>query len=166
MDSLQETMLDFRMQLEKGTLIKAYQGLMDYLMELRRHFAHKYPEFFVSGSIYQGYMDMSYFSFTPRSLRERNLKIAIVFVFELFRFEVWLGGNNKSIQKEYWQFLKDSRWDKYHLVPNTAGADSILEHVIAADPDFRDLDALTSQIEHESLNFIQDVEKYISDLPI
>ena len=86
-------------QLEKGSIQKAYLGLMEYMMGLRTHLKKKYPEHFVSG-FYQGYMDMSYFSFTPKSLKSRDLKIAIVFVFDTFRFEVWLGAKNKEVQEK------------------------------------------------------------------
>lgn len=70
-------------------------------MTLRTHFHKKYPDAFVSGSIYYGYMDMTYFSFTPKSLQQRKLKIAIVFVHESFRFEVWLAAYNKQVQQNY-----------------------------------------------------------------
>ena len=38
-------------------------------MELRTQLKNKYPDYFVSGSIYYGYMDMTYFSFFPESLK-------------------------------------------------------------------------------------------------
>ena len=77
MRSFQENMDEYRKQLEKGTIKDAYRGLMEYIMDLKTHFKNKYPDHFTSGSIYYGYMDMTYFSFTPKSLKDRNLKIAI-----------------------------------------------------------------------------------------
>ena len=162
MESFHEYMNEYRKQLEKGAINKAYKGLMEYIMDLRTYFQNKYPDYVVSGSIYYGYMDMTYFSFFPRSLKQRNLKIAIVFIHEAFRFEVWLAGFNKPVQTEYWKLFKESAWDKYHLVPTTKGADSILEHILVANPDFSDLDALTKQIEGETLEFISDVESFLS----
>ena len=38
MSSFQENMNEYRKQLEKGTIQKAYQGLMDYIMGLRSYF--------------------------------------------------------------------------------------------------------------------------------
>lgn len=101
MSSFQENMNEYKNQIQKGTIQIAYQGLMDYIMGLRTHFENKYPEYSVSGSIYQGYMDMTYFSFFPESLRLRRLKVGVVFVYSTFRFEVWLFGYNKSIQNKY-----------------------------------------------------------------
>jgi len=79
MEPFHEYINEYRKQLAKGAIQKAYQGLMEYIMNLRTHFQNNYPGYFVSGSIYYGYMDMTYFSFTPQSLKQRNLKIAIVF---------------------------------------------------------------------------------------
>ena len=162
MESFHEYLSEYRKQLEKGAVKKAYRGLMGYIMELRTHFSHNYPDYFVSGSIYYGYMDMTYFSFFPKSLKHQNLKIAIVFLHNTFRFEVWLAGYNKQIQTKYWKLLKESDWNKYHLVSTTKGADSILEHILVDNPDFSDLDTLTTQIETATLKFIEDVESFLS----
>jgi len=163
MRSLQENMLEYRKQLEKGAIQAAYKGLMEYVMGLRTYFQNKYPEHVVSGSIYYGYMDMTYFSFFPKTLKDRNLKIAIVFVHETCRFEVWLAGFNKQVQSKYWKLFKESGWNKYHLVPTTQGADSILESVLVEDPDFSDPEVITKRIEKATLEFIQDVENFLSE---
>ena len=162
MDSFHEYINEYRKQLEKGAIKQAYKGLMQYIMSLRTHFKNKYPDYFVSGSIYYGYMDMTYFSFFPKSLKHRKLKIAIVFLHDAFRFEVWLAGNNKQVQSKYWKLFKESDWNKYHIVPTTKGIDSIVEYILVDDPDFRDLDTLTKQIERETLKFIKDVESFLS----
>jgi hypothetical protein len=80
MGSFPEDMQEYKNQLEQGAIQKAYKGLMDYLMGLKTHFKNAYPDCFVSGSLYYGYMDMTCFSFIPPSLQSRNLKIAIVFL--------------------------------------------------------------------------------------
>ena len=162
MESLQDYVNEYRKQLEQGTIQKAYKGLMEYIMALRTHLKTKYPDYFVSGSIYYGYMDMSYFSFTPKSLQQRKLKIAIVFIHETCSFEIWLAGYNKQSQAEYWKLLKESGWNKYQLVSTTEGVDAILEHSLVDEPDFSDLEALTTQIEAGTLKFIKDVESFLS----
>ncbi len=162
MDSFKESMSEYRRQLEKGTIQRAYRGLMDYIMELRSYFEKKYPDYSVSGSIYLGYMDMTYFSFFPKSLKLRGLKVGIVFVHERFRFEVWLFGCNKGFQAKYWKMFKESSWNKYRIPPTTKGVDSILENILVENPDFSDSDALTQQIETGTLRFIDDVENFLS----
>ena len=67
MESLPEYVKEYRKQLEKGYIQKAYQGLMEYIMDLRTHFKNKYPDYFVSGSIYYGY---DIFCLFPRIIKE------------------------------------------------------------------------------------------------
>jgi hypothetical protein len=67
-------MNEYKKQLEKGTIQRAYQGLMDYIRWLRLHFENKYPDYSVSGSIYQGHMDMTYFAFFPQSLKLKKIE--------------------------------------------------------------------------------------------
>jgi len=165
MPSFHESVLEYRRQLAKGAIKQAYCGLMEYMMALRTHFADKYPDHFVSGSIYFGYMDMTYFSFSPQSLRDRKLKIAVVFLHDTCRFEVWLAAANKQVQAKYWKLIKDRAWTKYHLVAATQGADSIVEHVLVEEPGFDDLPALTRQIEKETVKFIKDVEGFLAKQP-
>ena len=162
MKPFHEYMIEYRKQIEKGDIKEAYRGLMEYIMELRTYFTKKYPDYFVSGSIYQGYMDMTYFSFIPESLKSKKLRIAIVFCYDTFRFEVWLAGYNKQIQTKYWKLFKESDWNKYRIPSTTKGVDSIMEYILVDDPDFSDLDSLTKQIEKGTLRFITDVENFLS----
>ena len=161
MSTFHECVIEYKKQLEKGLIQKAYLGLMEYILRLKAHLKKKYPDHFVSGGIYFGYIDMTYFSFIPASIKDRKLKVAIVFDHEACRFEAWLGGYNKQIQKEYWELFKESGWDQYPLVPSIEGRDAIIEHVLVKEPDFDDLDALTDLIEECVMQFIQDIEKFL-----
>ena len=151
-------MSEYKSQMKKGDMREAYRRLMEYIMSLRTHFSSKYPDFFVSGNIYQGYMDMTYFSFTPESLRKKKLRIALVFLHEKSRFEIWLGGYNKQVQTKYWKLLKDEDLKKYEIPPSIKGIDYLIEHTLVDTPDFNDLDALTKKIETGALEFIKDIE--------
>ena len=163
--SFHESMYEYRKQLEKGVIQEAYRGLMDYFKALRGYFRKKYPDYFVSGSVYYGYMDMTYFSFFPKSLKRQKLKIAIVFVHDAFRFEVWLAGSNRTVQAKYWKLFRERDWRKYHIATPAKGVDAILDHILIDNPDFRDrsMDALTNQIEISTLKFIKDVETFLTN---
>jgi len=158
-----ECMKEYQKQLKKGYIQQAYQGLMQYFNGLRLYFKKMYPTDSVSNTVYYGYMDMTYFAFFPRFLKTRKLKIAIVFLHEQFRFEVWLCGSNKNVQTKYWNLFKDKNWKKYDLPSNPKTSDSIMEHILVETPDFSDLDELTTQIEHETLMFVNDVKDFLSD---
>jgi len=162
MHSIREDMDEFRGQLRNGSIQKAYYALLSYMMGLRTHFQKKYPGYALSG-LYQGYMDMTYFAILPPSLKQRGLKIAIVFNYEAFRFEAWLSGANRQVQRKYWELFSDSRWTAYRVVTPAKGVDSIIECNLAEDFDFGDLDSLTASIEENAVEFIDDVERFLSD---
>lgn len=162
MGSFENYMMEYRRLLEKGEIQAAYKGLMEYIMGLRSYLNQKYPESFVCGGMYYGYMDMTYFPLIPRSFKSLNLKIAIVYIHKPGRFEAWLAGSNKQVQAKYWQMIKASGWNKYRIVPTTKGSDSIIEHTLVDNPDFGNLETLTQKIEKETLTFIKDVEDFLS----
>lgn len=161
--SFSECMAEYKKQMQTRLIPKAYKGLMDYILDLRNYFKKKYPDWSVSGSLYTGYMDMTYFALVPESLKQRGLKIAVVFIHDTCRFEVWLSAVNKQVQAEYWQKINDSGWSTYRLVPSVQGYDSILEEILAESSDFNDLDGLTGQIEKGSLEFINAIEEFLTD---
>jgi hypothetical protein len=162
MQSIQEDMNELRMQLRTGVIQKAYKTLLGYMLDLRIHFQKTYPNYSVSG-LYQGYMDMTYFAIVAPSLKHRNLKVAIVFNYEAFRFEAWLSGANRQVQRKYWELFKESHWADYRVVTPAKGVDSIVECNLAEDFNFGDLDNLTASIEENTIKFINDVEKFFSD---
>jgi hypothetical protein len=166
MQTMQADMDELLKQLRKGTIQKAYRKLLDYIISLRAHFGHTYPNYDVSGSVYHGYMDMTYFPIFTDFLRRSHLKIAIVFNYNEFRFEAWLSGNNRKVQQKYWDLFRNNKWTKYHIVPTIRGADSIVECIVATDIDFDHLDALTAHIAKSTERFIDDIEKYLSRVEV
>ena len=163
MGSLPESMIEYRKQLAKGYIKDAYRGLMEYIAKLRLYLANKHPDYFVSGSINYGFMDYTYFYFFPKSLKKLNLKIVLLFIHDTATFEIWLAGYNKNVQTQYWELFKESNWNEYHLAPTAKGTDYILNHTLADNVDFGDLDALTKQLEKGTLDFIKDIEDFLSE---
>jgi len=161
MTSLNDSVTEYKKQLDKGDIQIAYRGLIEYMMGLKTFFKRKYPDFLVPGSLYQGYMDMTYFALFPDDLKERKLKIAIVLIHDKMKFEIWLSGINKQIQTKYWNMLKSKDIKVYHLPETLKGSDSIVEYSLAIDPDFNDPEALTRQIESGTLKFIKDIKGLI-----
>ena len=161
MATFQDYINEYRKQIKKGDIKEAYKRIMEFMMDLRSQFKNKYSDYFVSGNIYFGYMDMTYFSFIPESLKRLKLKIAIVFIHDTCSFEVWLGGYNKQIQNKYWKLVKEGQWNKYRIPSSIKGIDSIIEYTLVENPDFDELKTLTDQIEKGTLNFIKDVENFL-----
>jgi hypothetical protein len=164
MKTFNDYVLEYKKQIENGDIQLAYKGLMEYMMNLRNQLAVKYPEYTLSGSVYQGYMDMTYFSFTPINLVKRKLKIALVLMHNKVGFEVWLASANKQIQVKYHQLFKENNWNKYRKPMNIKNADSIIEYDLLDKPDFNDLENLTKTIETEIKNFTKDIVDFIEGI--
>jgi hypothetical protein len=162
MQSIQENMNELREQLKTGAIPKAYRALLDYMLYLRAQFKNSHPGYSVSG-LYQGYLDMTYFAILPPSLKRHDLKVAIVFNYAAFRFEAWLAGTNRQVQRKVWELFRDSQWTKYRVVAPAKGVDAIIECTLAEDFDFSDLESMTTTIQENTIKFIDDVEKFISE---
>lgn len=152
----------FQRELKKGAIQKAYRALLSYMQSLRTHFTESHAEFTVSG-LYQGYMDMTYFATVPPSLKDRGLKIALVFNYDAFRFEAWLAAANRKLQRQYWELFKDSQWPQYRVVEPAKGVDAIVECDLADTVDLDKAEALTSRIETTTVSFIEDIERFLSE---
>ncbi|GAB1263840.1 DUF7000 family protein [Aurantivibrio infirmus] len=161
MTEFSEAMTAYKKQMAKGKLPIAYKGLMEYLMGLRTQLKNSHPDFYVSGNFYQGYMDMTYFSFTPNSFRKRKLRIAIVFVHSTCEFKIWLGGINKKVQTEYWKLFRSRKWNKYSIPETLEGLEFIIESKPIPNPDFSNLAKLSKQIEKQTLTFSRDIENFL-----
>ena len=161
MNLMERDMQELRRQLEQGSIQRAYRALLSYMMGLRTHFVSKYGEPAVSG-LYQGYMDMTYFALLPPSLKRRDLKIAIVFNYQAFRFEGWLAARNRKLQRDYWEVLRAGHWADYRLVSPAGGVDSIVECDLVRDFDLTDPEALTERIDSAAAVFIGKMEEFLS----
>jgi hypothetical protein len=161
MDSIHKDLQKFRKNLEEGSIQRAYGALLSYMMGLRTYFVKKFGRPTVS-SLYQGYMDMTYFALYPPALKDRGLKVAIVFNYDAFQFEAWLTARNRKVQREYWERFKDSQWSQYRLVAPAVGIDSIIESDLAAEFDLDHPEALTASIEKSTLAFIKHIERFLS----
>jgi hypothetical protein len=162
MHSDQDDIEEFRRLLARGSIQRAYRALLSYMTRLRAHFENDLADCAVS-DLYQGYLDITHFAIFPSLLKQHNLKIAIVFNYEAFRFEAWLAGRNRKVQRQYWELFKGRPWPKYRVVTPATGIDSILECDLASDFDLDETDALTSIIETTTVAFINDIERFLSE---
>lgn len=162
MDTLNSNIQEYQRQLEKGQIQKAYKGLMTFMTGLAADLQNRYADYTVS-ALYPGYMDMTYFAFTPSALREQKLKIAVVYVHEKNAFEAWLAGSNRKVQADTIARLRGKLLGAYALSTVSPGVDSIIEATLAAQPDFDSPETLQQTLEGRVLAFIQDMEKLLGD---
>ncbi|NLB61520.1 MAG: hypothetical protein GX802_03710 [Clostridiales bacterium] len=141
MKYLNQLIDDYTALLQNGELQAAYKGIMDYMSGLRNHFS----DFEAVGGIYQGYMDMTYFSLNTQELMGRGLKIAVVYLHDKKTFEVWLSARNREISNKYRTLIHSSKLHQplFHEKENT---DAIIEYTLTSTPDFDNQAVLTEEI--------------------
>ena len=157
MDPAEQLYNTYKQLLSEGKVQKAYRGIIQFMMKLQTRLKTEHPNFEVSG-LYQGYMDMTYFSLTPTALSALGLKIAIVFLHESFTFQVWLSARNRQLQGKFIQFLRLTGWNPAEISTAGPGIDSVIENVLVSEPDFEDPLTLSDQILADSLEFSSKIE--------
>ncbi len=131
--------------------------LLSFMKGLKAHLTHTYKVGYIVGSVYSNDATITYFPFTPIVLKVQKLKIAIVYNHPDNRFEVWLAGQNKTIQKKYWTLFKESDWNTYHIPSSVEAGFSIVDTVLVDHPDFNNPAVLTEQIETGVTAFIDEI---------
>lgn len=162
MELLNHHIQKYIFHLKEGHIQKAYKGIMTFMSSLKSHLEKDFPDYFTS-ALYFGYMDMTYFAFTPAFLKDKKLKIAIVYLHEQGRFEVWLGGTNRKIQAETIERFSQRNLGGYHLSRICPGVDAIIEATLVEKPDFDQPEALREQIEEKTVKFITDMISLINE---
>lgn len=150
----------YKDQLDKGDIQEAYVGLVKYVTRLGTTLSKNLSEHYSFGSLFQEYMDYTYFYYTNDFLKQRKLKMGLVLNHSKMQFEIWLLGQTIPIQEKYWEYLKSTKWNKHRM---TRPQYSILETTLIEKPDFNDLDKLTRQIEEKLVlvtnEILQDIKK-------
>lgn len=162
MESMNSYIEEYTKLLRKGHIQKAYKGIMTFMSGLKKYMENKCPEY-TSSALYFGYMDMSYFAFTPLKLKEKNLKIAVVYLHEQNRFEVWLIGVNRRVQAEYIEKMKHIDIRDYKLSHINPGVDSIIELQIVEHPNFDYVEDLRQKVESKTMEFAENILSILNE---
>lgn len=153
MKTMNELIEEYTYYLQQGEIQIAYKGIIEFLGKLRAEFIKKYPHYDVS-SIYQGYMDMSYFSLSTKSLKDKGLKIAIVYLHDKRGFEVWLSARNRDIAKSYASLLNSNISGDVNVFHDVNNPDAIIECILTPTPNFEDQSSLIDIIDQGVEEFV------------
>lgn len=162
MKELNQLIHEYTNQLQDGEIQAAYKGILAFIGKLRIGLIKKYPQNEI-GSMYQGHMDVTFFSFKTEQLKNKGLKIAIVYLHEKGAFEVWLSAQNRDIAKKY-EFLQ-ARDTAAGLIifHDEANQDAIIECTLSSTPDFEDPDSLSDLIDRGVKKFVEAVSSRLEN---
>ncbi|MBM9548919.1 hypothetical protein JWG40_17970 [Leptospira sp. 201903074] len=144
MKDFQDSVNSYKKQLQIGDIQVAYAGLVKYVTKLGTTLSKNLSKSYSFGSLFQGYMDYTYFYYSNKFLKDRKLKMGLVLNHSKMQFEVWLLGQTIPIQERYWEYFRNTKWNQNRT---TKPQYSILEAVLIENPNFNDLDLLTQQLE-------------------
>tara|TARA_R110002096_G_scaffold28336_16_gene85959 strand:+ start:670 stop:1161 length:492 start_codon:yes stop_codon:yes gene_type:complete len=161
MENLNTYVSIYQEQLKKGDILIAYNELVKFVMKLRTDFIKSLSDQYSFGGILHGYMDYTYFYYSNDFLKSKKLKFGLVLNHLEMRFEIWLLGNTIPTQKEYWELLKTTKWNKDKTEMPTY---SILETTIVENPDFNNLNLLANQIETKMSQTSNEILDYLKTL--
>lgn len=147
----------YKETLEKGIIQFAYRSLINYIAELKIVFSKD----FKVGNISLGYLDYSYFPFSNEFFRKYKLRFGIVLNHNKMQFELWLMGQNATVQKEYWEILKNTIWNEgLKEMPKY----SVLEVSLVDNLDFNNKEEMTKTIFNKSILIVKKIEEIIKDI--
>ena len=144
--NINECIGEYTAILKSGRMQAAYKAILESLGKARNAIQSSRSQYEVGGGIYQGYMDMSYFSLTTPFLKERQLKIAVVYVHDKGAFEAWLSARNRKVLREYAGYFGNDALLKISAFHDPLNADAIAEYTLSQLSDFSDQAVLTNQI--------------------
>ena len=144
----------YQKQLIQGDIRFAYITLIKYMGELKAQFPKQYS----TGNISLGYLDYTYFPFFNEYLRQHKLRFGIVLNHLEMRFELWLMGQNASVQKAYWELLRNTDWNNNTTtMPQYSVLEVCLEDVI----DFSSKGLMTSKILDNATSLAEKIQIFL-----
>jgi len=148
---------EYKRLLQTTNLQKGYQEFIKFFRSLRTYLQKELPEYAFTGSIVENNMDYSYFQFTSEALKSKDLKIVIAFVHGEFNYQIWLSGMNRSIQRQYYEVLKEKS-HPYTLTDNPSKTDFILKMHLVYSSSYNESIGLLKEIKENTNEFIHTVE--------
>lgn len=161
MENYNELMNELKDLLSKGRIQKAYRYIFDIFSDLGNEIKKNKNKVISCTSLYHGYLDMTYLPVTTENLKNNGLKIAIVFNYSLFQFEIWLSAVNRKKRNDFLDIINQSKWQKYKTIQNNENTDAIIEIKIKGINEFSNKNNIVSLIAKETILFIDDIEEFI-----
>lgn len=141
-NSLNSRIPAYKKALANQGIQATYQDLVTMVQKLRTQFAQTYEGKFTVAKVMHGYIDFTYFYLQNDYLKNQKLKLGVVLNHQQAHFELWLLGQTKNVQTDYWQKLRTSMWVNGEQMPEY----SIFETVLLKNHNFDDFEQIAKSI--------------------
>ena len=86
--------------IREGLIPSGFRTIVDFMEKLKRYFDTVIMDYQV-GTITNGFLDYTYFSFSDETLRSKGLKCLILVDHALMNVETWLIGKSKKVNDDF-----------------------------------------------------------------
>lgn len=163
--SLSECIESYSRAVAGGEMPRAYRGILTALSQFQSAWEQAHPED-STGSLYQGYLDMSFLAVTPRDLAAKRLKISLVYLHAEGVFTLWLTAGNRAIQKRVSQALRAVPLKGYALTVLEPGVDAVIAKEIQKPYPFDEPARLTQYLLAQAEAFAADMILLSEQIPL
>lgn len=154
-----QSIQEYKKLIQTTNLQKGYQEQTKLFQSLRTYLQKEFKEYTFAGDIVENNMDYAYFHFTNNELKDKGLKIVIVFVYKKFEYQIWLSGYNRKVQNKYFEKLKKIN-HKYTITSDANKTDFILKYTLTSH--YKNQNDLFYKINKKTQNFINNISKLIN----
>lgn len=155
-NSLSDCVMQYCRAVALGEFPRAYRGIVSALQQFKSAWEHAHPGE-SAGSLYQGYLDMSFVAVAPANLAAKRLKISLVFLHDSGIFTLWLTAGNRAIQKRVSDSLARVPLKGYTLNTLEPGVDAIISRDLDQPYAFDEPDVLTRRLLSAVESFAEDM---------
>lgn len=155
---------DYTRAVAAGALPRAYRGILSALTAFQSAWKRSHPEDAV-GALYPGYLDMSFISFASEPLRQKRLKISLVYLHAEGVFSLWLAAVNRSVQAETSAALQGKTIAPYALCSLKPGVDAIIAYDLPKPYAFDEPQQLTQALLQAAEAFAADMTALLDEQP-
>lgn len=141
---------DYQHLLQTTNLQKCSREFHSLFRSVRNELEKAMPDYQFQKDITEKCLEYSYFQFTNPVLKDKGLKIVVLFVHQSFQFEVLLSGYNREVQSRVYETIKGKDLE-FELCSNPSKEDFILRSPLPPTLIFEDLDVLVSKLKTNAL---------------
>lgn len=144
--------------LQTTQLQKAYQEWFRWFRFLRNELEKQMPDYKFQAAVAENGMEYAYFQFTSSLLKEKGLKIVVVFLHKSFSLEVWLSGINRKTQA-IWGARLCSEGTSFSRTVDPMHTDYILRAPVSVD--WCDGNAVVTAIEQMVGRLLSEIQTFL-----
>nr|WP_312712891.1 hypothetical protein [Proteiniclasticum ruminis] len=142
---------------------ESYKEIILYMRSLRQAFLMG-DQNFRAGGLYEGLMDMTYFSIATDVLFQKGLKLALVFVHGKGSLELWVSGRNREVMKKYRSYFSVDPGFFLSAFHEEDNEDALLEFILAKEKDLPEKEDAYEAVAPMVKKILEQIEMQLKNL--